>query len=261
MKRTPITPELSTFPEVFHPLLRGTQVFDSSCSREARVYFLDREGGLYLKSAPVGSLREEAELTAFFHGKGLSAEVVSYLSAERDWLLTRAIPGEDCTHIQYLEHPERLSETAGQLLRRLHEESIAGCPVRDQNLRRFRGARLGRSRHAWEWDLFSGVWDFSSEEDAWQAAEEAFPHLQNDTLLHGDYCLPNILLENWRFSGFIDVGRGGTGDRHIDLLWGAWTLMFNLKTNRYFDRFLDAYGRDKVQPELLRGLAAIEAFG
>ena len=37
--------------------------------------------------------------------------------------------------------------------------------------------------------------------------------------------------------------------------------MFNLKTNRYSDRFLDAYGRDAVNPELLRGIAAIETFG
>ena len=98
-------------------------------------------------------------------------------------------------------------------------------------------------------------------EAAWQAAQAVFPHLQSDSLLHGDYCLPNIILNDWNFSGFIDVGQGGPGDRHIDLFWGCWTLNFNLKTNQYFDRFLDAYGRDKVEPELLRGIAAAETFG
>ena len=87
------------------------------------------------------------------------------------------------------------------------------------------------------------------------------PCLKADTLLHGDYCLPNILLDNWKFSGFIDLGAAGVGDRHIDLLWGIWTLRFNLGTNAYSQRFLDAYGRDKAQPELLRGMAALEAFG
>ena len=69
------------------------------------------------------------------------------------------------------------------------------------------------------------------------------------------------MLDNWEFSGFIDVGNGGIGDRHIDLFWGAWTLWFNLKTNEYTDRFLDAYGRDKIDMDKLKIVAAAEVFG
>ena len=59
----------------------------------------------------------------------------------------------------------------------------------------------------------------------------------------------------------IDVGCGGVGDRHIDLFWGVWTLAYNLKTDRYGERFLDAYGRDGVDVSLLHVIAAAEAFG
>jgi kanamycin kinase len=79
--------------------------------------------------------------------------------------------------------------------------------------------------------------------------------------LHGDYCLPNVLLDDWRFGAFIDVGNGGVGDRHIDLFWGVWTLAFNLTTDRYRDRFLDAYGRDRADEQLLPIIAAAEVFG
>ena len=68
------------------------------------------------------------------------------------------------------------------------------------------------------------------------------------------------MLDNWKFSAFIDVGNGGVGDRHIDIFWGVWTLFFNLKTNAYYDRFLDAYGWDRIEPELLRTVAAFEVF-
>lgn len=261
MKRTPIVPKPEQFPEEFRPLLCSCPVYDSSCSPEARVLFLDREGGLYLKSAPSGTLKTEGEMTAFFHSKGLSAEVLAYLPEEKDWLLTRAIAGEDCTFHRYLEDPVRLCDTTATLLRQLHEVEIAGCPVTDQNARRFHAAQKGYAKQYWENDLFAGMWDFSSREEAWNAAREALPCLRSDVLLHGDYCLPNVLLKDWKFSGFIDVGSGGIGDRHIDLLWGIWTLMFNLKTNQYSDRFLDAYGRDKAVPALLRGIAAIETFG
>lgn len=104
-------------------------------------------------------------------------------------------------------------------------------------------------------------WGFSDPEEAWKIVTENGKYLKNDTLLHGDYCLPNIMLDDWKFSGFIDVGCGGVGDRHIDIFWGVWTLYFNLKTNAYCDRFLDVYGRDSIEPEMLRTVAAFEVFG
>ena len=85
--------------------------------------------------------------------------------------------------------------------------------------------------------------------------------LKNDTLIHGDYCLPNVMLDNWKFSAFIDVGNGGVGDKHIDLFWGVWTLWYNLKTHEYGDRFLDAYGGQNFDRDMLRVVAAYEVFG
>jgi kanamycin kinase len=89
---------------------------------------------------------------------------------------------------------------------------------------------------------------------------QAAPALQHDVLLHGDYCLPNIILKDGKLSGFIDLGNGGLGDRHIDLHWGIWSLQYNLKTDQWTDRFLDAYGRDKLNPQLLDSIRAFEVF-
>ena len=69
------------------------------------------------------------------------------------------------------------------------------------------------------------------------------------------------MLDDWNFSGFIDLGGAGVGDRHVDLFWGVWTLEFNLKTNRYRSRFIDAYGKSLVDEEKLKTIAAIEVFG
>jgi len=261
MKRTLIQPDFSRFPEAFHSLLAKYPVYDSSCSPEARVWLLDGDGGFYLKAAAKGALKTEAEMTQFFHRKGLGAEVCAYLSAETDWLLTRAVPGEDCTLRQYLDDPRRLCDTTATLLRQLHETDLSGCPISDCCRDRWNRAQAGYQRNFWEPELFSGIWEFSSMEDAWAFAEANRSSLKNEVLLHGDYCLPNVMLDNWQFTGFIDLGSGGAGDRHFDLLWGSWTLKFNLGTDAYCNRFLDAYGRDKVEPELLRTVAAIEIFG
>ena len=259
MKRTKVDIQLKDFPVRFHSLLEGAQLFDSSCSPEARVWFIDREEGFFLKASSIGALEKEAIMTGFFYQKGLGAEVLGYLREERDWLLTRRLPGEDCLDARYLEDPRWLCDTTAELLRQLHDTDPTGCPVdrTDDYLAAVReNHRLGR----YDSTLFPDNWGYTCAEDAWKIVCEAASALQHNTLLHGDYCLPNIILKDRQLSGFIDLGSGGLGDRHIDLFWGVWSLNFNLKTDRWKERFLDAYGRDLIQPELMDAIGAFEVF-
>jgi kanamycin kinase len=260
MKRTAISPPLETIPEMFHSLMQGIPVFDSSCSRDARVFFLDQEGGLYLKSAPKGTLQKEAALDQYFHSFGMGPEVLEYESHDRDWLLTRAVPGEDCTHRDYLADPKRLADTMAQMLWQLHHQDHTACPEQNHTARYIARARENYAASRYDAALFPDNWGYTSPEKAWAVVEKNAKYLKTDTLLHGDYCLPNIMLDNWKPSGFIDLGGAGVGDKHIDLFWGAWTLNFNLKTDIWSPRFLDAYGRANFEPEMLRVVAAFEVF-
>lgn len=260
MNRTPIQPDFAAIPKVFHPYFANCTVFDSSCSADARVIFLEKAGGLYLKSAKKGSLKQEAEMDAYFASLGLGPEVVHYHSADRDWLLTRAAKGEDCLHPDYLADPNRLAETIAQMLLDLHHREYSTCPVHNHTERYISRALENRKAGRYDASLLPDNWGFRSAEEAWAVVEANAKYLKTDTLLHGDYCLPNIMLDAWKPSGFIDVGGGGVGDRHVDLFWGAWSLKFNLKEDTYVTRFLDAYGRENFQPEMLRVIAAIEAF-
>ena len=261
MKRTRIAPDTALFPAQFQSLLHGATVYDSSCSPEARVYFIDKDGGYYLKRSPVGTLEREVAMTRYFHHKGLATEVLAYLTAEQDWLLTARVTGEDCTHALYLEDPKRLCDTTATLLRQLHETDCTDCPIPDHTARYLETARQNYQAGQYDTSLFPDNWGYSSVEEAWAVVQHHAHELRTDTLLHGDYCLPNVMLNNWRFSAFIDLDHAGVGDRHVDIFWGAWTLFFNLKTEQYCSRFLDAYGRDKINEDLLRVVAACEVFG
>ena len=249
-----LPPEIAKFTE-------GVRLYDSSCSPEARVWFVDKGKGCYLKTCGAGTLKKEAEMTAYFHKKGLGAEVLHYSSDERDWLVTSRVIGEDCTYGVYLDDPKRLCDTIAIELRKLHETDFSDCPVQDRMSEYLALAYENYRTGNYDKSAFPDSFGYSSGEEAYRTLKEGQAHLKNEVLLHGDYCLPNIMLDDWRFSGFIDLGNGGVGDRHVDLFWGAWTLWFNLKTDKYRERFFDAYGRDKVDEEKIKIIAAAEVFG
>ena len=264
MKKTLLTIDPLAFPAEYRPLLTGAAVYDSSCSPQARVYYIDRDGGYYLKTQPVavGSLRLEAEKGRFFHRKGLGAEVLSYTTVgDHDWLLTRRVAGEDCTHAAYLEQPERLVDLWAEILRELHDLPVEGHPAPDYLDKYLALAERNFRTGNYDSSHFPDSFGYASAEEAWSVLSEGKHLLKADTLIHGDYCLPNVLLDGWRFSGFIDLGNSGVADRHIDLFWGAWTLEFNLGTDAYRNRFFDAYGRERVDEDLIRVVAAAEVFG
>ena len=261
MKRTLLEKIPLELPQEIARLIEGGQIYDSSCSPEARVYFIDRDGGYYLKTALGGSLEKESQMTAYFHSLGLGTEVLHYSKGERDLLLTERMRGEDCTYGAYLDDPRRLCDTIAEQLRRLHEITPIGCPVPDRTAEYIATVEENYRTGNYDKSQFPDSFGYRGTEDAIRVFDEGRHLLKSDTLLHGDYCLPNIMLDDWTFSGFIDLGNGGVGDRHVDLFWGAWTLSFNLHTDAYRDRFLDAYGRDRVDEELLRTVAAAEVFG
>ena len=260
MKKTKILPNLDGIPQMFHSLLTENTVFDSSCSQTARVLFIDYSPGFYLKSAEKGKLTREAKMTRYYFSKGLGPEVLAYDSGDQDWLLTAAVPGSDCLAEEYLRQPARLAETLGCLLRMLHEQPHDDCPIADMTAERLNEAANCYQNRLYDTSLFPDNWGYATLEDAWKEIEQNGRYLKGDTLIHGDYCLPNVMLDAWQFSGFIDLGSAGIADRHFDLFWGIWSLEFNLKTDRCTQRFLDAYGRESVNEDILRLIAAIEVF-
>lgn len=261
MKRREIKINKDAFPGVFANYFSCARVFDSSCSPEAKVYFIDRDVGYFLKVSEKGTLKREAELDAYFGAKGLGARVVSYLSEDKDYLLTERVIGEDCTDARYLADPKKLCDLIAKRLRALHSLDFSDCKVKNRNAEYIETLKTNHKNGKYDPSFLPPHMAKMTSEEAYGfalGAEEAFAC---DALIHGDYCLPNIILDDWRFSGFVDLGNGGVGERHIDLFWGAWTLAYNLKTDEYRDRFFDAYGRDAVDPDKLEIVAACEAFG
>lgn len=260
MKKTPVDTIPITLPSELEKLTRGAKIYDSSCSPEAKVYYIS--SGYYLKTSKRESLRREAEMDAYFHSLDLGPEVLYYgCESERDILLTREVVGEDCTHERYLSKPYKLAEFLGTSLRQLHSLGTASCPIQNKLGEYLELARVNYETGNYDKSHFPDSFGYSSADEAYKVMTEGRYLLKADTLIHGDFCLPNIIPDTSRGVRYIDLGNAGISDRHIDLFWGAWTLSFNLGTNKYKDTFFDAYGRDIIDEEKLKIIAAIEVFG
>jgi kanamycin kinase len=256
--------DIETYPAELRSILTGADLYDSSCSEAARVIFIDKDGGFFLKSAAKGALEREAVMTRYFHAKGLAANVLAYISnisSESDWLLTSKIHGDDGITEKYLEQPERLCDIFAERLAMLHAADFKDCPVPNHTQLILAKAEQNKVNGTYDKSQFPDNWGFASEEEAWETVQKRGHLLKTDTLLHGDYCLPNIILNDWEFAGFIDLDYAGVGDRHVDIFWATWTLYWNLKTHDYRGRFFDVYGRDKIDEDMLRVVAAVEVFG
>lgn len=225
MKKTEIKIIRNDFPKEIHYLFEGATVYDSSSHPTMTTLYSDL--GYYIKYAEKGSLKKDAELGKLFETMGMGVEVVHYLSEDKDYLVTKEAKGEDAIASQYLENPEKLCKVLAEAMKYLHSRPIENVPV-------------------------------SLCMDIYAKGENA-DKLKQDTFIHGDFCLPNIILDNWKFSTFIDVGLAGVGDKHIDLYWVLWSLNYNLGTDKYTDCFLEHYGKENVDMELLKLVKEVEA--
>ena len=63
----------------------------------------------------------------------------------------------------------------------------------------------------------------------------------NESLIHGDLCLQNILVnENSEIVGIIDLAHTTfSNELWYDYAWMIWSLQYNLKTNKYTKQLLD----------------------
>jgi len=247
----------SEFPPALQPYLVGAHLYDCSSRSVATTLFID--SGYYLKMAPKGSLAIEAELTRWFHEKGLGVEVILYLSEDKDYFLTRQAEGKVAT--DFMDNPETLCVALASGMRQLHDLSINDFPLSDKMDSYIRCAEDNYHKGCFDKSLLVPWIEFSDSEEAWEIFQQNKQMLQKEVIVHGDYCLPNVLMKNGKFSGFIDLGMAGVADRHIDLYWMIWSLWYNLGTDKYTECFIDAYGRDLVNKEKLKVIAAIECFG
>jgi kanamycin kinase len=162
------------------------------------------------------------------------------------WLVTRALPGRRASAPWPADQRAEVVDALVDIALALHALPAADCPF-DRSL----AVSVPEAKAAAVAGLVD-LADLDEERRGWGTprllAELAatVPSDEDVVVCHGDFCLPNILVdpETLRPTGVVDLGRIGVADRYADLALAVRSLAGPL--NRQYGpdharRFLDRY--------------------
>ncbi len=161
-----------------------------------------------------------------------------------DWLLTVGLEGIDATRHPLREKPGELVTALGRGLAAFHD----GAPVEACPFQFTAGAAVAHVRDRAERGLIDARKHLHPEHqhlgvDAAIEQLEALAPVDEDLVVcHGDYCLPNVMLDDeGRVVGYLDLGELGVADRWWDIAVGSWSATWNLGPGLE-DLFISSYG-------------------
>ncbi|GMK37602.1 aminoglycoside phosphotransferase APH(3') [Paenibacillus sp. CCS19] len=231
----------------------------------AHTYFIKSKTGenKYLKVQPIDSIEpldRQAKRLIWLQDKLPVPKVVDYgIIGSYEYLVTVEIAGAASYQINK-EQRNDMVKLIAQGLRRLHEITIEGCPF-DHSITQLMSiirsnydkGVIGTS------DLFR---KFSEDnlDKLIREVEDFARNLDEDLVFtHGDYSLPNIIVNGGCISGFIDLGNCGVADRYYDLAVAEKSIIRNFGEG-YSDLFFNHYGIKNIDDKKIRFYQLVEHF-
>lgn len=199
----------------------------------------------YLKIQPnnsIENLYQEKEKLEWLQGKLSVPEVLYHDTDEvNEYLLITEIKGINASDKSNKANLSLLIEQLALGLKTIHSLSIESCPF-NQNLDiKIEEARIRvENGHVDEEDFDEVRKGFKSRE-LFDELISKKPINEDLVFTHGDYCLPNIIIDGGKVSGFIDWGRAGVSDRYQDLALVIRSIYYNFG-KEYIPFFLKEYG-------------------
>lgn len=232
-----------------------------------RVFRID--GGRYLKITTrlEHDLRPEKERLDWLAGR-LPVPQVLYFSEDvfedqrQQSLLISEIPGLPAFDDHFKGRDEaRIVTLMAEGLRLIHGVDPAGCPFDQRIDVMLRAAHDHLVQHRIDEARFDPSRRGRDAAELYAELLETRPASEDLVFVHGDYCLPNILIDPDRLTlnGFIDWGSAGVADRTLDLALAARSIAFNLGA-QWVPPFFEAYGGGEVDAGKVEFFQILDEF-
>lgn len=197
--------------------------------------------------------RSEIRILNWLNGRELVPKVIcSHIEDGKSYLLMSKIKGKMSCEREFLREPELLIKVLGEGLKMLWGIDISDCPCDSsiENKLKLAEERVKNnlcSMDNVEQDTY-GEKGFSSPQELLKWLKDNKPN-ESYVLSHGDYCLPNIFIDDNKISGFIDLGRCGIGDKYQDIALCYRSLVHNFE-GRYGGEVYEGFNANILFDEL-----------
>ncbi len=221
----------------------------------ARVWRLDGSSTFYVKTTEHSQVHNrgdaiaaEAERLIWFATQGVRVpEVIDTGSDEQfAWLVTSALRGRTAADPWPAEQRTAVIDALADIAVSLHTLPLETCPF-DRRLdvavpEALLAAEEGRV-DVEVLDAERADWSTSQLVDA---LVKTRPDDEDPVVCHGDFCLPNVLLDpaTLELAGLVDVGRAGIADRHADIALITRSIAHEMNDQfppEYADRLIERY--------------------
>ncbi|MBR2640474.1 MAG: aminoglycoside 3'-phosphotransferase [Oscillospiraceae bacterium] len=245
------------FPEKILNYIGGKDfVIDKIGMSDSSVLIFD---DMVLKIQPENSFNKNEHLMMkWLKNKVSVPEIICNITENgRNYLLMSKIAGKMSCDDEFLKNPKQLVFVLADAIKTLWSVDISVCPVKNDLSTVLKTAEyrvehglvdvedaepetFGKGGFKDQQELLGWLYDNRPEEDF--------------VLSHGDFCLPNVFINDGKFSGFVDIGRMGAADRYQDIALCYRSLKHNFsgkfggKIYGGFDEnmFFDALG---IEPD------------
>lgn len=256
---------LLDFPEELKEILKEFtfEVNHIGCSKAKVLKLFNNEKYLYLKISNKTSLfdLEKEKVILEWLSQKLEVPEIIYFGKKDDkvYLLLSEIQGRVSHFIESDEEKRRNIKILAEGLKKIHSISMTSCPINNTPDKLLQLAKERVEKGDVDATQFDKRWSDKSPEELFEEVVKIKPNKYDLVFSHGDYCLPNILVEERSLSGFVDWSWGGINDRYFDFAAVIWSIGYNYG-EEWVNYFLEDYGIENIDWNRLKFFQMLNEF-
>jgi aminoglycoside phosphotransferase len=175
-------------------------------------------------------------------------------------LIISEVPGEQAQRVGKKVGAEKALDLVAKALNDLHSIDVSGVSEYRNQLKDILASFKNRvDTKQINIEEFKAENDGTTPKQALQYLNENKHLFKEDVLVHGDYCLPNVLIDSNNNYGLVDWAYSGIGDKYFDIA----PMLKSIKRNfgeEYVDYFVNKYGLKKLDKEKVKYIQLIDQF-
>ena len=253
------------FPEELTKITAEYAWEDNTCGYSGTYVFklIKHQETLFLKINKPKSefnLEKEKIILEWLKNK-LPVPDVIYFDIKNDieFLLLSTITGQNSHTMKTKEEREVSIDILAKALKEIHQIGIKDCPLDNNPDDLLEIAKKKTETWILDSNQFDERWKDKTPKELYREILKIKPEEYDLVFSHGDYCLPNILIEDKKLSGLIDWPYGGINDRYCDFAAVAWSISYNYG-EEWVPLFFEKYGIKNVDWEKIKFFQMLNEF-